>query len=501
MLSRCWRSLFIVLGFWLVGLVALEPCTARATVSAVFVSSTENASEPILSSRGFVAYGVGIPVVAGRIEVDGTARVQLGDPVTGVPGASWSSLTMQSFSDSGGGDLFFCGFLSGTSPDEDLACAVHGSGANSLLVLQRGVTEAPGTPSGVFFTGASSGRINTVGQVAFRGGLIGTGVDCTPSSPGYNCEGIWAGDPSALQLVVRVGDPAIGVPDATYYSFGNVGRNSLAFNQHGQITFVAKIRGATVGSGNDTAIYRGSPSSIVLVAREGQPAPGGGTYGDLHEPSISETGNGVVFLAGGAIYTHDHRVVAVGDAAPRGGLFEELFHPAISANVAFRARVGASLLDTYVVSTSEGLVEAVREGDVAPGTGGETFTALYSNAVINLGDQIPFVAKISDGRKGIWVFHMDGSGALVVLDGDPSPVGPDYSGIFGGIADGAARENISDGGFRYFDRSGRVTFRSSLADGSDGLFVSDSPTGVSSSPVFTDDFESGDTLAWAVTAP
>lgn len=501
MSSACWRSWLIIPVSWLVGLVALEPCTARASVSAVFVSSTENASEPILNSRGFVAYGVGIPVVAGRIEVDGTARVQLGDPVAGVPGASWSSLTMNSFSDSGGGHLFFCGFLSGTSPEEDHACTVHGSGASPLLVLQRGVTEAPGTPSGVFFTGASSGRVNGAGEVAFRGGLIGTGVDCTPSSPGYNCEGIWAGDPSALQLVVRVGDPAIGVPDATYFSFGNVGRNPLAFNQNGQIAFVAKIRGASVGSGNDTVIYRGAPSNIVLVAREGQAAPGGGIYGDLHEPSISETGNEVAFLAGGAIYTHDRRVAAVGDPAPGGGLFAGLYHPAISANIAFRARVGAALLDTYVVSTSGGLVEAVREGDVAPDTGGETFTALYSNAVINVGDQIPFLAKTSSGRKGIWVFHMDGSGVLVALEGDPSPVGPDYSGISGGIADGAARENISDGGFRYFDRSGRVTFRSSLADGSDGLFVSDSPTGVSSSLVFADDFENGDTSRWSAVQP
>ena len=140
---------------------------------------------------------------------------------------------------------------------------------------------------------------------------------------------------------------------------------------------------------------------------------------------------------------------------------------------------GGPSLVAGVVSTSEGLVEAVREGDVAPGTGGETFTALYSNAVVNVGDQIPFFAETSGGRQGIWVFHMDGSGALVVLEGDPSPVGPEYSGISGGIADGAARENISDGGSRYFDRSGRVAFRSSLADGSDGLFVSDSPTGIS----------------------
>ena len=347
------------------------------------------------------------------------------------------------------------------------------------------------------FDSTGDARVNIVAQVAVLAYLSGATVDCVSGSPTYNCEGIWAGDPSAgLIKIARAGDPAVNAPGATYADFGTVGNNRLAFNSYGQIAFVARLTGGTVDSGNDTAIYRGQTGGIAMVAREGDDAPGGGIYDELSEPSIGRNGE-VAFLAGSKLYLEGVRVAAVGDPAPRGGTFYSLSFPAIDDSLVFRAEVSdAGFLDTYVTLIGGELVEIVREGDSAPNTDGQSFTALYSNAVVNRCGQIPFTAQISNGLKGLWIFHADGTGVLVALQGQPSPAGPNYGTVFGYLSDRAARTNLCDGGSRYFNDAGQVVFRTSLSDGSTGLFRSATPD-LPSSFIFADGFESGDTSAWS----
>jgi hypothetical protein len=257
----------------------------------------------------------------------------------------------------------------------------------------------------------------------------------------------------------------------------------------------ARLKGATVNSSNDTAIYRGQTGGIALVAREGDPAPGGGHYGELSEPSIGWSGQ-LAFLAGSTIYLDGRRIASVGDPAPRGGTFYSLSFPAIDDSLVFRAQVNdGGLHDTYVTQVNGQLVEIVRVGDMAPNTGGQTFTALYSNAVVNSCGHMPFTAQLSNGLKGLWVYHADGNGVLLALQGKPSPVGPNYGTVYGYLSDRAARAGINDGGYRYFNNLGAVVFRTSLSDGSHGLFRSGIPH-LSCNLIFADGFESGTSSAW-----
>ncbi len=472
---------------------------AQVNVTTVFLSATENPAEPTLNRRGEVAYGVAAPIAAARIEVNGSPVVSVGDPVLPIAGASWSTLSMGAFGDAG--HLVVSGFLDGADPGEDFAAVIYGGGG-PVPLYQIGVTAAPGTEAGTTFGGGGAERIPTASRLALRTYLAGPDVDCDLSSPGYNCEGIWVGDPGALIKTARAGEAAVGISQAVFKRFGNdEHRNPLAFNSNGELAFVARLSGTAIGASNDTAVYRGSAGSVALVAWEGQPAPGGGFYDEIREPSIGPSG-GVAFLAGSAVYLDGERIAQVGDPAPRGGSIVAVSFPAIHHRFVFRAEVldGGSLLDSYMMLVDDELVEVVREGDVAPDTGGQTFTMLASNAVVNECGQIPFQGRLADGRDGLWIYHREGVGVLVALEGEPSPQGPDYLSFLGYLGDRGARANLSDGGHRYFNNAGKLVFRASLVNGSLGVFLSD-PPGLPCDPTFADGFESGDTSAWSATVP
>jgi len=312
--------------------------TAQVNVTPVFVSWTENPAEPTLNRHGDVAYGVAAPVAVDRIEVNGAPQVTVGDPVPLIPGATWASPGLDVLGEEG--HLVVSGFVDGANPGEDFASLIY-RGAGPVLVYQIGVTGAPGTPAGTTFGGGGAARINIAGQMALRTYLAGPGVDCNASSPGYNCEGVWSGDASAgLTMTARAGDPAAGVPQAVFKHFGNdEHRNPLAFNHSGRLAFVARLSGDSIGTTNDTAVFRGSAGSVALVAWEGQPAPGGGFYDEIREPSIGESG-AVAFLAGSAVYLDGVRIAQAGDPAPRGGTIPSVPFPAIHDTLGFRPRRG-----------------------------------------------------------------------------------------------------------------------------------------------------------------
>lgn len=168
--------------------------------------------------------------------------------------------------------------------------------AGQLELVVRSGSQAPGTPSGVNYSGFSfsSPGLNAAGQAAFFATLTGSGVDQT------NGQGIWSGTSGDLGLVARAGSPATDAPGtANFHSF--IGAPVL--NESGQTAFA----GFLAGSSSDGGIVRGplgiwseSTRALALVALEGEQAPGTASGVDFEgivpSPVLNAAGQ-TVFLA------------------------------------------------------------------------------------------------------------------------------------------------------------------------------------------------------------
>ncbi len=109
------------------------------------------------------------------------------------------------------GKTAFRGRLSGTEVDNSNRFGIWSEGGGTGLdLVARDGDAAPGTSSGVNFSGLGSNFfinpvLNDAGQIAFRGDLTGIGVN------GSNSAGIWSeGGGTGLALVAREGDEAPG---------------------------------------------------------------------------------------------------------------------------------------------------------------------------------------------------------------------------------------------------------------------------------------------------
>ena len=106
---------------------------------------------------------------------------------------------------------------------------------------------------------------------------------------------IVGGSPGALGIVARTGQRAPGTPAGFAYEalFG------LQLNDAGQIAFGALLANANATHEIHSAVYAGSPASATLVARTGQQAPGltpGVTYESVDYPRLTDAGR-VLFSA------------------------------------------------------------------------------------------------------------------------------------------------------------------------------------------------------------
>ncbi len=191
-------------------------------------------------------------------------------------------------------------------------------------------------------------------------------------------------------------------------------------------------------------------ATIRVVALTGQEAPGTGgavftafdTVAELKSPSLNDMGevafygefDGPAVTGGSGVFTSGALVARTGDSAPgAGGAVYTAFEGDIALNnageTAFRARVVAPAVTNVNdegVFTSGALV--AREGDVAPGTGGATFSwdpvnaFVFGDPTIDDAGQIAFRARLGgpgvtdDNDRGIFA-----SGALVVRTGDVAP--------------------------------------------------------------------------------
>ncbi len=134
-------------------------------------------------------------------------------------------------------------------------------------VVYEGVNP-PGTLPGVEYNDLSGVKVklNNRDKIAFKAGLRGTGVTSA------NNLGIWTDAGEGFTLVARTGSSAVGAPGATF-SF----LSDPLFNSAGEVAFMAALTGNDVTGGNDRGIWVSRQGNLTLVAREGdgyQVAPG-----------------------------------------------------------------------------------------------------------------------------------------------------------------------------------------------------------------------------------
>ncbi|MGK7294197.1 MAG: DUF7453 family protein [Candidatus Wenzhouxiangella sp. M2_3B_020] len=356
-------------------------------------------------------------------------------------------------------------------------------GTNAVQIARWGdpAPDATGADDGYF--GGLLGTftwLNGGGQVAFRAGI----TDLSGVSQG---QGIWIGDGTNLDQVVRSGQAA---PDGNGTFPATVHTLSVdGFNDTGEIAFGIRLDGTANGSDDDVVVVRGSASGLVTIAREGT------DFDALRTDSALNENGQVLFRAdpdadalGYGIYVGDGTSTqfiaeTYGTLSP-GGLEFTGISGYTDLNILAETAWEGELRDPSSFDAAptalfrggpSGVVRIATVGDSAPdGEGGFDGTFLRFNNdpfLLNDAGQVVFSADLdgaSDGFEGL--FRGDGSELVAIArPGDPAP---DGNGTFSNISSYAINE------------LGHVLFLATLtgtADGSSddrGLFLYDDSAGV-----------------------
>jgi hypothetical protein len=325
-----------------------------------------------------------------------------GSQAAGVaPGTVWSSFPFDFalFSPPiGSGRLGITATLTGpnVSSLQDEGVWLHESGVTQL-VAREGDAAADLAP-GLVFASVLSIDVNGVGDAFVRGSVNGSGVTSA------NDECFWTNRGGALEVILREGDAAPGMPGIVFGGAGQyVGTGysfeSVAWNDASKLGIQANITGPGIDYGNNEALWLERASGLTLVAREGDEAPG-------FSGNVTYGGSSVTADFG------DIEVNALGQ-------------------VAFLARVGGSNLPFAfpIFSDHTGvLTKVVMSGDPAPGTD-QTF-GIYGGPLLSDGGRIAFRAALSNGGQwppfGIWWDQPGAAGQLqaLVVPGEELPGHP-----------------------------------------------------------------------------
>ncbi len=265
--------------------------------------------------------------------------------------------------------------------------------------------------------------------------------------------GIWSG---AAGLLLREGEDADGAGGDIAY--GQLGRQ-LGANDAGGATFVSHLVGDGVTSANNTALFAGDlPGGLDVVAREGDAAPGGDEFDQFTDDQSMNGGGAVLFsarLRGEAVTPDDNfgvytdaggslvLVAREGDAAPgyQGEEFAEFDSLFIcdDGTCYLRATVRGGAVEPsstedsaiYAWTPGVGLELLVREGDLAPGSSG-VFRNFGTTAIgAERGGDLGFNATLQSGvggvtrsdDTGVWVRKSGAAAALLIRKGDEFELG------------------------------------------------------------------------------
>jgi hypothetical protein len=278
--------------------------------------------------------------------------------------------------------------------------------------------------------------INASGQITFLAHLKGAGIE-----PFLNNTAIYAGPPSAPQLVARGGDPAVATT-ATYQTLQFTGR----INAAGQVIYT-----------DLAGLWTGAPGDIKLVAYRGQRAPGlpeSITYkGMQYEPAINDAGQ-VAFAASLAGDVTDNNDEAIWFGQP--------------GNLRLLAREGDPV---------PGVPEA-RFRDIVDWAG-EYYTA-FLRPQINNHAQVVFWGSIvgpaidDSNNHGLWATDSDAQIHLIIREGTAFEVAPGDVRIIQSIQ-GLAESGAVGPLPHNFNDAGQFILHLTFTDESSGLFLATIP--------------------------
>ncbi len=250
--------------------------------------------------------------------------------------------------------------------------------STGLVSIARTGDPAPGAPGSFGRFGQFGLILNNAGKIAFEATFNGP-------EPG---DGIFEYSNGNLSSAVLRGQSAPGTQGGIFDHF-----LGLAINQAGQIAFVASLMGGPAASG----VFVADNAGIRMLALEGQPAPytGGGTFGNLRQPSINDSGD-----------------VAFVDTTAVRGRFGNTFFPK-----------GLFVATSSTISAVARVRDQVRPGDPIL-TGNFQQPTIVRNAGKN---SVLFVAWNQVQGRNSLLFYSNNSLVQLLQEGDPAVVGGVHS--------------------------------------------------------------------------
>lgn len=358
--------------------------------------------------------------------------------------------------------------------------------SSGSVIQQSTHTAAPGIPDATLdFAALLRYQRGRLALISFLGG---PGANCGETR-GTCATAVFAGTPGGLAKVVRLGELVGGLEVGSI----RTGPSDTVLLDNGRVAHIVGLRGAGVTPGVDDAVVL---RDSTIVARRGDPAPGGGTFG---YPSGIRGGPGGTFvfhsnhgLFDEGWFHHDgvllRRVAHSGDPVP-GGVLSSVGQAAVAGStVVVVASPGSN--EALYRWTVGGLEELWGSGDPAPGTS-LTFDTFVPG--IDEAGRIVFVASLSDGSAGVWavdcVTHQ--AAELLLRTGDAIQVAPGDSRTVSTLQ--YQPDNGGSGWGRTLDAGGESLFRVTFSDASRAV-VRVTPS--TSCRVHSDSFESGDFGGW-----
>jgi hypothetical protein len=355
---------------------------------------------------------------------------------------------------------------------------------SAIGVQGSSVTGLAADYSGIFYTPS----LNNSGQLAFNAGIQVHGEQ-------EHRYGIFISDPGVTDVVTLKGEPAPG----TSGDFSHIGRHYPPVNAQGETATNIGILDPNTGQSIGTAVYAGNSTTLQLLARSGNNAPGtDGQYssvgllsnlplnsatdtafrGALQGPSVSSLNdNGLWRSRAGNV----ELVAREGDAVPGSSdLFFGGFNSVViddSDQMVFKASLTSitPVVNMSLWSERNGELSLIaQQGMPAPGTGG-VFSSLpsFGNFSTNGRGQVVFQA-VAGGTTGIWAQDPSGALRLIVRTGDSIEVAPGDVRTIASF-DALYQSGGSDGKSRSFNDAGQIVFNATFVGGGEGIFVSDAP--------------------------
>src|SRR2546425_220800 len=310
------------------------------------------------------------------------------------------------------------------------AVGVPRSGAAESRILQRVVVAGQPAPGGGVFERFSIevlpvvAPVNSHGHVAFFATIL----------RGRTSEGYFRATGRRIDTIAAQGDAAPG--GGTFSGFG---RHPIpALNEAGDVAFAAAVSGgktvegifattgrrlravafAAVVEGRAVpgGVFVASASRIRMLVGAGDETPIGGIFAKFSERVALNGAGAVAFTAAlkeapiaQAVFVVEggrpRKVVAIGDAAPGGGVFSHFgLWPALSAGgaVGFTASVDRGVAEVVAfVSTATDLARIAAVGDALPGGGTLSSFGLYPALALSPSGGATFATAPSASGGGV----------------------------------------------------------------------------------------------------